>query len=321
MAKKKYYAVKVGRATGIYNTWEACKKQVDGYGGAKYKSFPTLEEANEYLGTKTIKSKTTSTSKGYLYAVKEGKVPAIYESWEECKAQIDGYSNAQYKKVKTKKEGIAYIYEEEIKELVAEAIKKEKKESSKEESKPKCKDKIGYDVEPIKSSAKVKSSKTFIPVDDIKDEYSFIAYVDGSYDRFNKIYGSGVVVLNDNNEEGYDAFHKAGIDEYDQWNIVGELEATKLALEMALERYQEDENQKNVAIYHDLVNIQLWADGSWRAKNVYTQEYVRFIEKVSEILNIYFIKVKAHSTESIYNDYADAAANKAIKLYKEEKFL
>ena len=70
-----------------------------------------------------------------------------------------------------------------------------------------------------------------------------------------------------------------------------------------------------------ITNIQLWADGSWRAKNVYTQEYVRFIEKVSEILNIYFIKVKAHSTESIYNDYADAAANKAIKLYKEEKSL
>lgn len=323
MAKKKYYVVKVGRNPGIYNTWDECKIQVDGYSGAKYKSFTTLGEANDYLGlklsssnsTSNIKNKDISQSKQTLYAVKEGRVIGIHKSWESCKAQIEGYPNAKYKKVNSIEEGFEYIYNQEIENTVQEAIKIDKQDIKKVKTTMQVKDKVGYDVEPIKSNAKVKSSKTYIPVEDIKDEYNFIAYVDGSYDRHNKIYGSGVVVLNEN---GYDAFHKAGIDEYDQWNIVGELEATKFALEIALERYKDDENQKNVAIYHDLKNIQLWADGSWRAKNIYTQEYVRFIEKVSKILNIYFIKVKAHSTESIYNDYADSAANKAIKLYKEK---
>ena len=46
----KFYAVKVGRTTGIFNTWDDCKKQVDGFGGAIYKSFPTAKEAMEYLG-------------------------------------------------------------------------------------------------------------------------------------------------------------------------------------------------------------------------------------------------------------------------------
>ena len=45
----KYYAVKVGKKTGIFNTWEECKEQVDGFEGALYKSFSKLEDANNYL--------------------------------------------------------------------------------------------------------------------------------------------------------------------------------------------------------------------------------------------------------------------------------
>ena len=45
----KYYAVKVGRQTGVFDTWEDCKQQVDGYEGAVYKSFSKLEDANNFL--------------------------------------------------------------------------------------------------------------------------------------------------------------------------------------------------------------------------------------------------------------------------------
>ena len=50
MAKKKFYAVRQGRKTGMFLTWEECKKQVMGYPGAIYKSFGTEAEAKEYLG-------------------------------------------------------------------------------------------------------------------------------------------------------------------------------------------------------------------------------------------------------------------------------
>ena len=46
----KFYAVKVGKTPGIYNTWDDCKAQVEGYAGATYKSFKTAGEAAEYLG-------------------------------------------------------------------------------------------------------------------------------------------------------------------------------------------------------------------------------------------------------------------------------
>ncbi len=49
MAAKKVYAVRKGKVTGILDDWVACKAAVDGYPGAEYKSFKTLEEARVYL--------------------------------------------------------------------------------------------------------------------------------------------------------------------------------------------------------------------------------------------------------------------------------
>ena len=50
MAGKKVYAVKKGKNTGIFYQWEECRKAVDGYPGAEYKGFPTVQEAKSYLG-------------------------------------------------------------------------------------------------------------------------------------------------------------------------------------------------------------------------------------------------------------------------------
>ena len=51
----KYYAVKKGKVPGIYFNWNDCKAMVDGYQGAVYKSFKTIEEAEKFInGEKTI---------------------------------------------------------------------------------------------------------------------------------------------------------------------------------------------------------------------------------------------------------------------------
>ena len=52
---KKYYAVRVGRHSGIYITWPEAQKEVSGFTGAVYKSFPTLVEAQEYMHTAVSK--------------------------------------------------------------------------------------------------------------------------------------------------------------------------------------------------------------------------------------------------------------------------
>ena len=47
MKMKKFYVVWNGRVPGIYETWNDCKAQVDGFENAKYKSFENLSEAQE----------------------------------------------------------------------------------------------------------------------------------------------------------------------------------------------------------------------------------------------------------------------------------
>lgn len=57
---KKAYVVWTGRRPGIYRSWAECAAQVDGFPGAKYKSFETEREAQEafrrdwqqYIGAK-----------------------------------------------------------------------------------------------------------------------------------------------------------------------------------------------------------------------------------------------------------------------------
>jgi ribonuclease HI len=52
MANKKYYAIAVGRKPGIYTRWfgeGGAHAQVEGFQGARYKGFATIEEAREFI--------------------------------------------------------------------------------------------------------------------------------------------------------------------------------------------------------------------------------------------------------------------------------
>ncbi len=75
MSKKKFYAVKKGKKIGIYNTWNDCKEQVNGFSGAEYKSFETLNEAKDYIEDK--KNEILKNSDSCLEAYVDG-------SYEHC---------------------------------------------------------------------------------------------------------------------------------------------------------------------------------------------------------------------------------------------
>lgn len=62
---KKFYAVKNGKVPGIYNTWEECKAQVDGYSGAVFKGFDSICEAKAYLGLRTEDKSTDFEATAY----------------------------------------------------------------------------------------------------------------------------------------------------------------------------------------------------------------------------------------------------------------
>lgn len=65
MAKKKFYAVRKGHEPGIYTQWSEAERQVKGFGGAQFKSFPTRVEAEKYLidGPAPVKKGVKQTKK------------------------------------------------------------------------------------------------------------------------------------------------------------------------------------------------------------------------------------------------------------------
>jgi ribonuclease HI len=59
----KYYAIKVGRKTGIFTTWEETKSYVIGFKGAIFKSFTNYEDACDYMRTPIIVPKKPSSTR------------------------------------------------------------------------------------------------------------------------------------------------------------------------------------------------------------------------------------------------------------------
>lgn len=96
--QKKYYAVKSGRNTGVFRSWEECKKSIDAFSGAIYKSFKTLTEAEDYLNQGLE-----------LHEEKE-----VYENDKEATVYVDGsYDDT----TKSFSYGIVFFYNGEMLEF------------------------------------------------------------------------------------------------------------------------------------------------------------------------------------------------------------
>ena len=87
MAKKKYYAVRKGLQTGIFESWQECQAVVSGYGNAEYKSFSTKEEAQDYL-------EGTDAEQKAVTAIKED----FKQGPEKVIAYVDGSYDDKLKK-------------------------------------------------------------------------------------------------------------------------------------------------------------------------------------------------------------------------------
>ena len=81
MAKKKFYAVAVGRKAGIFTDWTAAEKQVKGFPGARYKSFLIKADAEKWLQDPVYSKKKPSPDRAAKKDVdpdKNGADIAIY---------------------------------------------------------------------------------------------------------------------------------------------------------------------------------------------------------------------------------------------------
>ena len=56
-----------------------------------------------------MREKEKNMAKKNYYAVKQGKVPGIYRTWDACKAQVHGYPGAIYKGFERLEEAEAFL--------------------------------------------------------------------------------------------------------------------------------------------------------------------------------------------------------------------
>lgn len=68
---KKYYAVKAGRKTGVFESWDECKSAVSGFSGAAYKSFTNREDAIDFVNgsakSQKVQNREEKQSEAFAY--------------------------------------------------------------------------------------------------------------------------------------------------------------------------------------------------------------------------------------------------------------
>ncbi len=216
------------------------------------------------------------------YAVKHGKTPGIYESWDECKKQVYGFSGAVYKSFGNRQEALDFINSTGI-------VNKTTKKSE-------IISKDDFAVSDSETNSNIIERTT--------TEYA-VAYVDGSYNNATSEFSYGVVMFHNKKELHF----SEKVEDEDlslMRNVAGEIKGAEAAMQ-----YAHDNGCKKLTIYHDYEGIARWCLGDWKANKPGTIAYKNFYDELKNDLDVEFIKVKGHSNDK-YNDLADELAKKAI---------
>lgn len=214
------------------------------------------------------------------YAVKNGRVPGVYLTWDECREQVSGYSGAVYKSFPSKKEAKNFVL----------GIQPPKTHGANADG---------------KKTPDANNRKNQLATADFPDKPT--AYVDGSYNAKTGEFSCGAVLLVDGKIR---KFSQKFADEQlaAMHNVAGELKGAELAMNYCLEN-----GISELDLYHDYEGIAAWAEGRWKTNKDGTREYKAFYDGIKQYLRVRFVKVKGHSGDK-YNDMADELAKSALGL-------
>lgn len=225
-------------------------------------------------------------AKKRFYAVQQGVNPGVYDTWDECKAQVDGFSGAKYKSFATREDAQSFV--DNVDNIV---------------------DKTNEDVfDDGKKSAQGYRSLT-IP------DGSY-AFVDGSFNPDTGVYGYGGFLCVGNEKHAL-----MGSDNRPEMasmrNVAGEISGAMAAVKKA-----EELGIRELTIFYDYNGIEQWATGGWKTNKEATREYARFMNPDNRNVKLNFQHVKGH-TGIEGNELADVMAKTAvgISLTKEQKNL
>jgi ribonuclease HI len=133
------------------------------------------------------------------------------------------------------------------------------------------------------------------------------AYVDGSFDKVQGAYGTGVVVLKDGQVIKQASIRGANAMFVDSYQIAGEVIGCLYAVDWAKKN-----GFNEIEIYYDYMGIEMWATGKWKTNKPVSQYYAETYKRLSEGMKVTFFKVKAH-TGDFYNERADELAKASLK--------
>lgn len=197
-------------------------------------------------------------AKKNYYAVKQGKVPGIYRTWDACKAQVHGYPGAIYKGFERLEEAEAFLGggkmpEPLLRETIGTYFAAPERKAVQSTAAP---DPSSLDWEHLILAEKPCEDPEYAGVG-----RSAVAYVDGSYQHALGKFSCGVVLFLDGKELNL-AEEYSDPDLVSMRNVAGEIKGAELAMAYCLTH-----DIPELAIYHDYQGIASWCTREWQAKN------------------------------------------------------
>lgn len=252
------------------------------------------------------------------YAVRQGKVPGVYGTWEECKAQVHGYSGAVYKSFPTAEEAMMYVTGQVGKGNCSDSShwRPEGNGSQGQQGSETGSSRLAQQGMAVEQDDKgnpggqlvqneAKKAMGTLDAGITGAAGQLTAYVDGSYHSATKEFSYGVVILQNGSEYCFN--EKLSDPELASMrNVAGEIKGAEAAM-----RYAVEHGYRQITIYHDYEGIARWCTGDWRANKSGTKAYKAYYDSISDRLQIRFEKVKGHSGDK-YNDMADSLAKQAL---------
>ena len=307
MAAKKYYAVKKGKSTGIFQSWEECRASVEGYPGAVYKGFPGLEEAESYLGLAPGTGKISGGRSGSGARAKAsgqgtGNGGLLPEQIPDPGGPDGGSGGGAAESLK-KNSG-----RENIKgaghSRAAEKCGRSRGQAVPQKGKA---DDAGSGEGAAEAGSGRGEQGLVREGDEVPAAGTLLAYVDGSYDNSLKKYAFGCVFILPDGKIYTEYGNGDNAQSLQHRNVTGEMLGAMYAVKTAMRS-----GFSAVELCYDYEGIEKWVTGAWRSKTELTQKYAAAMREWKKSIGISFRKVAAH-TNVYYNELADRMAKTGLR--------
>lgn len=215
------------------------------------------------------------------YAVKAGRKTGLFTSWDECKLQVEGFSNPVFKSFNSKLQAEEYLGISDNEDSLLSEIKKYS------------------DLEIEKNN---RLNLEF-------NNYDIVLYVDGSYNKSQCRYGSGFVATDIYSEKEIFKHYCGDKDLPEMKNVTGEIVATLNALNWAIMN-----GYRNILLCYDYEGIEMWSTGKWKTNKDLSQLLKNTYKFYTDMgVKITFDHIKAH-TGNKFNELADELAKAGASL-------